>query len=46
MEDVAEQVAFVDADEGWFFVGDRVVVFIEVADIADGQCEVRHRVNE
>lgn len=46
VEDIAEQIALVHADEGWFFVGDRVVVFVEVANIADGQRKVRHRINE
>ena len=33
-----------NADECGFCVGDGVVVFVEGADIADGQREVRHRI--
>ena len=35
-----------DADEGGFFAGDGIVVFVEGADIADGQGQVGHGVDE
>ena len=45
VEDVAQQVAPVDADEGGLVALDGVAVLVELADIADGQGEVGHGVD-
>lgn len=42
IEDVSEQITLVDADEGGGVVGDGIMVFVEGADIADGEREVGH----